>query len=233
MILPTSLKYSDNSLYIVYSTINIDEFNKNKYYDDCHHEEANIYTNDSKIDAYPAFFIFHKSRCGSLLLTEMITQKQDMIVFSEPHIINQCLSLDIEHKLKVKLLLTIITAFCNECNKFNKEAVFKFSSYCLQYIDMFNIFQTTKKIYITHDTLEVLKSNLINPTDEIRNNRFQLVNKFPDFNPSSHFLAYIFKMDELGNKCDYVINYNDIIKDDFINTFNNIFNINHMKNITI
>jgi hypothetical protein len=233
MILPTSLKLTDNSLYIIYSTINIDELNKNKYYDDCHHEEANIYTNDSKIDAYPAFFIFHKSRCGSLLLTEMINQKQDMIVFSEPHIINQCLSLDIEHKLKVKLLLTIITAFCNECNKYNKEVVFKFSSYCLQYIDMFNIFQTTKKIYITHDTLEVLKSNLINPTNEIRNNRIQLVNKFPDFNPSSHFLAYIFKMDELGNKCDYVINYNDIIKDDFINTFNNIFNINHMKNVTI
>ena len=233
MILPKSLKYTDNSLYIIYSNITIDELNTNKYYDDCHHEEAKIYTNDDKIDAYPAFFIFHKSRCGSLLLTKMLTQKQDMVVISEPHIINQCLSLNIEHKLKVKLLLTIITAFCNECNKYNKSAVFKFSSYCLQYIDMFNIFKTTKTIYITHDTLEVLKSNLIHPTDEIINNKIQLVSKFPDFNPTSHFLAYIFKMDELGSNCDYIINYNDIIKEDFIDTFNNIFIINHMKNITI
>lgn len=233
MILPTSLKYSDNSLYIIYSKINIEELNKNKYYDNCLHEETNITTNDSKIDSYPAFFIFHKSRCGSLLLTELISQKQDMVMFSEPHIINQCLSLDIEHNLKVKLLLTIITAFCNECNKYNKDAVFKFSSYCLQYIDMFNIFQTTKKIYITHDTLEVIKSSLINPTDEIRNNKIQLVNKFPDFNPESHFLSYIFKMDELGNKCDYVINYTDMIKNDFIHTFDRIFNIEYKRNITI
>ena len=56
MILPTSLKYSDNSLYIIYSKINIEELNKNKYYENCLHEETNITTNDSKIDSYPAFF---------------------------------------------------------------------------------------------------------------------------------------------------------------------------------
>ena len=74
---------------------------------------------------------------------------------------------------------------------------------------------------------------MINPTDEIRNNKIQLVNKFPDFNPESHFLSYIFKMDELGNKCDYVINYTDMIKNDFIHTFDRIFNIEYKRNITI
>ena len=128
MILPTKLYIVNNTINIGVSKFNIEELYENKFFDECNKEQIsnnNDLIDSNELSIEPKFFIFHKSRCGSTLVTNMLKQDKQLIVFCEPNIINECLSLTIDTELKLQILIKIITMFCNECNKYNKQLMLK------------------------------------------------------------------------------------------------------------
>jgi hypothetical protein len=234
MIFPKKLEIKNNVITIKYCSINEIDLNNSNFFDDAdvkmclpNKEYKNILTN-------PDYFIFHKSRCGSTLLCNMIKQCNDFIVFCEPKIFLECFALNIPINIKIDILKKIFISFCNECNKYNKKSVFKFTSYIIQYYELLDkLFKNTKNIYITRDTLEVIKSNVYKPSNNIRKNNLILVKDFPNFNNNCHILSSIFEMDNICSNCDNIINYDDIIKPNFIDKFSELFNINIHKDILL
>jgi hypothetical protein len=232
-IFPKKLNIEDNVISIVYGEIDKDELKNNNFFDDL------VYTNEvsprnvyEKIITSPDYFIFHKSRYGSTLLCNMVKECDDYIVFIEPKIILECFALNIPEDIRIKILKKIFYSFCSECNKFNKKTVFKLTSYTIQYYDLLKaLFTDTTTIYITRDNLEVIKSNVYKPTNTTRTNNLNAIKNFPNLDNNNHFLAHIFEMDSLGNKCDHIISYNDIIQPTFIDTIEKIFNLNIDKNV--
>ena len=231
MNLPTDLDISQNQsgthISIVYKQIQLENLKKEKFFDDCIMNTSNK-KNTIQISS-PDVFIFHKSRCGSTLICNILQTNPDVVVFCEPNIVNKCFQLltVLNVELIKALINKIILVFCSECRKINKKVIFKLSSYSLQYIDIFkDIYPDTTYIYLTRDTLEVLRSNLSKPTNNIRENRLGLVNRFSNFSKDEHYLNYIFKMDDLGKKCQYQIDYNDILKPDFTDKIIRICNLN-------
>ena len=232
-IFPKRLKINNNTISIIYCKIDKEELKNSNFFDEAvdtnevlpRKEYENIITS-------PDYFIFHKSRCGSTLVSNMLKESDDYIVFIEPLIILECFALNIPENIKIAILKKIFSSFCNECNKYNKKSVFKLTSYTIQYYDLFNtLFSDTTKIYITRDDLDVIKSNLYKPTNTTRKNDLNAIKNFPNLDHNNHFLAHIFEMDSLGNNCEHIIHYNDIIQPTFIDTMEKIFNLNIDKNI--
>ena len=141
-------------------------------------ENNNSYS-DKNLKQEPYFFIFHKSRCGSTFLCNIFKQFEDILVLSEPEIFNQLMFANISDKIKTILLKRIFNLMCNEAHKYNKKLVIKFTSYNVQFIDLYkSLYKTTKTIFSTRDTLEVLKSSLEKPCIMVRNNQIEKAKNF-------------------------------------------------------
>lgn len=96
-------------------------------------------------------FIFHMSRCGSTLATQMLASSDRFFVLSEPTIINAILdpALDVTSK-KRKLLLKATIRSLVSCSPSVCEQVFiKFRSWNTFYLDLIlKEFQYTKWLFI-------------------------------------------------------------------------------------
>ena len=203
MILPKYLDVSDNIVSIKYAYINDKELCKD-FYDDMEYCILNDYNADKTEMHGPDFFIFHKSRCGSTLLCNLIKNVSDYVVINEPQILLQCMQLNVENEMKKMIMRKIVCEFARECSKI----IIKLTSYSILFKEMLgDIFPNTKTVYITRNTLEVLKSNILKPTATIRGNNLSVVKGFASINEDTHFLGYIFEMDKLGEMCNYVLDY--------------------------
>jgi hypothetical protein len=116
-------------------------------------------------------FIFHMSRCGSTLATQMLASNDKSFVLSEPTIINTILdpSLKIKSDKRIALLNATVNALVS-CSPVNCEQVFiKFRSWGALYIDyILERFQNTPWMFIHRYSLEVLQSVLEKPPGWLR-----------------------------------------------------------------
>jgi len=83
-------------------------------------------------------FIFHMSRCGSTLFTQMLTGSNKFFVLSEPTIINAVLdpALEIDQDTRNKLLKASINALNFCAPVISKRTIIKFRSWNTLFIDM-------------------------------------------------------------------------------------------------
>ncbi len=119
-------------------------------------------------------FIFHMSRCGSTLATQMLASSDRFFVLSEPTIINAVLdpALDVTLEERKFLLRASIHALTT-CSPRSCEQVFiKFRSWNTFYIDfILEEFSHIKWLFIHRDGLEVISSVLQKPPGWLRSRR--------------------------------------------------------------
>jgi len=119
-------------------------------------------------------FIFHMSRCGSTLATQMLASSDRFFVLSEPTIINAVLdpALNITPE-KRKLLLKATIHALVICSPLTCEQVFiKFRSWNIFYLDfILKEFLYTKWLFIHRDGLEVMSSVFQKPPGWLRSRK--------------------------------------------------------------
>src|SRR3989344_1568068 len=117
-------------------------------------------------------FIFHMSRCGSTLTTQMLATSERFFVVSEPPVITKlldpALTLTADYT-KEELLRAIICAI-ESCRPKNTEFTFiKFRSWNTLFLDEFiKQFPKTKWMFVHRNGLEVLESVLRDPPGWLR-----------------------------------------------------------------
>lgn len=119
-------------------------------------------------------FIFHMSRCGSTLVTQMLASNDRFFVLSEPTIINSVLdpALDIDQEKRSLLLRASVKALAS-CSPNTCEQVFiKFRSWNILYLDqILTKFPNVSWMFIHRHGLEVLQSVLEKPPGWLRSRK--------------------------------------------------------------
>ncbi|MES2207133.1 MAG: hypothetical protein V4525_10120 [Pseudomonadota bacterium] len=109
----------------------------------------------------PTAFIFHISRCGSTLLTQMLATLPQCIVMSEPPVIDSLLRMpDLSEASAKKMLSGLINALGQQ--RFHEEQKFfiKFDSWHLCHLPLIrSIFPTVPCILLYRQPIEVLNSH--------------------------------------------------------------------------
>jgi len=132
-----------------------------------------IHAFDEKIiDENKLKFIFHMSRCGSTLATQMLATADRFFVVSEPPIINALLDPALllpDGYSKMELLKTIISAI-ESCKPEYAEFTFiKFRSWNTLFLDkILEQFPKTEWMFVHRNGLEVLESVLRDPPGWLR-----------------------------------------------------------------
>jgi hypothetical protein len=154
-------------------------------------------------------FIFHASHCGSTLLGQMLTQKNDIRVVSEPSAFTTLLNLTIDIKLKKEIFDALVLNFCVNQNNINHTCI-KFKSRDFPLLQEFSsITSKIKTIFIYREPSEIIASRLFG-------------NKGTQVKPS----------DDLWSKyLDNKLQTQEEIECDFINVIFNTFSSNISKNV--
>lgn len=122
--------------------------------------------NDKKLG-----FIFHMSRCGSTLATQMLTANDRFFVLSEPTIINAVLdpALNIDEEKRSFLLRAVIQSLTACSPEICEQVFIKFRSWNILYLDkILKCFPNTAWMFIHRQGLEVLQSVLGKPPGWLR-----------------------------------------------------------------
>lgn len=129
-------------------------------------------------------FIFHMSRCGSTLVTQMLAVNDRFFVLSEPTIINAVLdpALDIDQEKRSSLLRAVIKSLVTCSPKVCEQVFIKFRSWNILYLDkILKCFPDVAWMFIHRQGLEVLQSVLDKPPGWLRSRRIY----------SEHFASWI------------------------------------------
>ena len=128
--------------------------------------------NERAVDGNKLKFIFHMSRCGSTLVTQMLATSNRFFVVSEPPIVNALLDPALllpDGYSKMELLRAIIYAIesCRpECAEFT---FVKFRSWNTLFLDkILEQFPKTEWMFVHRNGLEVLESVLRDPPGWLR-----------------------------------------------------------------
>lgn len=116
-------------------------------------------------------FIFHMSRCGSTLATQMLASNDKFFVLSEPTIINAVLdpNLHLGVSDRKRLLSSCINALVSISPHVSKNVFIKFRSWNTFYMNLITgEFPTVNWIFIHRHGLEVLSSVIEKPPGWIR-----------------------------------------------------------------
>lgn len=126
----------------------------------------------SKIDYSKMKFIFHMSRCGSTLITQMIATSKRFFIVSEPQIFNAILNpkfMPKESQEKMYLLRAVINAI-EDCKPESAEYVFiKFRSWNTLFLNkILDLFPKVQWMFVHRKGIEVLESVLRDPPGWMR-----------------------------------------------------------------
>ncbi|UII33587.1 hypothetical protein LVD17_07115 [Fulvivirga ulvae] len=108
----------------------------------------------------PALFIFHISRCGSTLITQMLAQSAKNIVYSEPPLTDEILSSDLSHDVKMKTLRAAIILMGQKRKAPHQYLFIKWDSWHLAYYGLIRqAFPGVPAIFLYREPVEVLQSH--------------------------------------------------------------------------
>lgn len=108
----------------------------------------------------PALFIFHISRCGSTLLTQMLSQIQENIVLSEASVIDQLIRSGLPKKRKELYLKNLIHLLCRKRFREERYAFIKFDAWHLLYVEEIrSVFPDIPILILYRNPTEVLFSH--------------------------------------------------------------------------
>lgn len=186
-------------------------------------------------------FIFHMSRCGSTLASQMLASCDRFFVLSEPIIINAVLdpALNISVDERKKLFSACINVLVSISPVTSEEVFVKFRSWNICYLDLITSeFLFVKWIYIHRNGVEVLSSVLAKPPGWLRS-RISYAKYFAELLSVESELIKQMTMDEfvarilgvfcrtaLAHKSDrsFFLDYT-YLKNDFINILSSHNNI--------
>lgn len=117
----------------------------------------------------PKGFVFHMSRCGSTLLTNMLRSIQGTIAISEPKLLDEIFFQSQEESLSsVKTLFNnVVKVYSGVFNVHQKNFIIKYPSYSTLAMPLIlSVFPNTPRIFLYRDPVEVLMSNLKNPSQD-------------------------------------------------------------------
>lgn len=118
----------------------------------------------SKFDyVEPSAFIFHCSRCGSTLLTQLLSLLSECIVFSEPQVIDTLLHITCFERDKTRcgeILKTILHAFGQRRSGNERYLFVKLDSWHICHFQFIrSIFPNTPCFFLYRDPFEILRSH--------------------------------------------------------------------------
>lgn len=116
-------------------------------------------------------FIFHMSRCGSTLITQMLATSERILVLSEPSIVNEILdpNLKITPEERSALLRATLVSFKKFAPNSTERIVVKFRSWNTLYLPkILKEFPETLWMFVHRNGTEVLMSDLASPPGWIR-----------------------------------------------------------------
>jgi len=119
-------------------------------------------------------FIFHMSRCGSTLATQMLAVNDRFFVLSEPTIINAVLdpALEIDQEKRSFLLRAVIQSLVTCSPEMCEQVFVKFRSWNILYLDkILKCFPNVAWMFIHRQGLEVLQSVLEKPPGWLRSRK--------------------------------------------------------------
>lgn len=108
----------------------------------------------------PTLFIFHVSRCGSTLITQMLAQSAQNIVYSEPPLIDEILSSDLSNNVKIEALKAAITHMGQKRKASHQYLFIKWDSWHLAYYELIRqAFPNVPAIFLYREPIAVLQSH--------------------------------------------------------------------------
>ena len=116
----------------------------------------------------PAAFIFHISRCGSTLLSQVLSQDSKNLVLSEPSIFNDIsLAKSLSVSMKLALFVAAIEAFKAAMLDGEGRIIIKFASSTEWLRHLQKIYPKSKFLIVYREPVAVIDSNLRGPPDRL------------------------------------------------------------------
>lgn len=108
----------------------------------------------------PTSFIFHISRCGSTLVTQMLSQSLKNIVYAEPPLLDDILSSQLPSEQKVLALQKAIAVMGQRRNPDQQHLFVKWDSWHLGFYELIReAFPEAPVLFLYRQPLDVLKSH--------------------------------------------------------------------------
>lgn len=110
--------------------------------------------------APPSLFIFHVSRCGSTLLSQMLAQSPNNIVLSEPTIVDELLRSQLNDVVKRAALVKSLEALGKKRDAVEEHLIVKFDCWHLLFIDLIKeVFPEVPVLFLVREPMEILNSH--------------------------------------------------------------------------
>ncbi|MFP5043002.1 hypothetical protein [Parasediminibacterium sp. JCM 36343] len=119
-------------------------------------------------------FVFHISRCGSTLISQILSDSKKFFVISEPPIINKILDpkSGLSKQIFSKLLIASMNCINSSAPEKSKDTVIKFRSWNTIYLkEITELFPTAPWIFVHRKGSEVLASTLQKPPGWLRSQK--------------------------------------------------------------
>lgn len=168
---------------------------------------------------YPSGFIFHTSRCGSTLLSQLLAQFDQNIVLSEAQLIHEALTIDYSKKVsrdeKIALLEDTIKVLGEKRFEKEKKLFIKFDAWSIAELPLIlEVYPDVPWVFLYRDPVEVLVSQkrekgLFTIPNQLKGKLFDQVSDTTHFN--DYYKEVIYKIFETALK------YKDLPKGIFIN----------------
>ncbi|HZX18692.1 MAG TPA: sulfotransferase family protein [Pseudomonas sp.] len=112
----------------------------------------------------PAVFIFHASRCGSTLISQMLAQLDEHIVISEPPPLDTLLRSDMASAERCMALKGLMSAYGQRRRGLEQRLVIKLDAWNIGELPLLlTCFPTTPWLFVYRDPLEIAVSHLRRP----------------------------------------------------------------------
>ncbi len=151
----------------------------------------------------PSGFIFHMSRCGSTLLSQMLAELEGHRVVAEPQAVSQYLLLTGSGEIEFcpKEFRQLVAQFMPAAKQNQQKVFFKFSSWNIWFLaEILKAFPKVPWVFVGRDPLEVLVSNFKKASLPLRwyrkqahllNRYFQLPNKQINTGDEQYFFSWV------------------------------------------
>lgn len=165
----------------------------------------------------PTGFIFHLSRCGSTLVSQMLAALEQNIVLSEPPLIDAILRLQISDEQKIDWLKWLVNAFAQPRNN-EKHFFIKFDSWnTLDLALIKRAFPDVPWIFMYRNPVEVIVSHKRQPGMQMIPGQIQQLSVGISFEESFQMSPEEYCARILAKMCESAINFADDTDGKFIN----------------